>query len=358
MIVGPDMSRSSSILWLLPLFLLSIKPLVAATPPIQSYDTYKSWFAVCDNGLSCVAKTVGESDASEVTLSREAGPSGQIELKLAVSPQTTVSQIRVDGEPINLALPAWRVMTQDDITTITSSNPEAIQALIGQLRQASTITMGADHVISLEGLTAALLRIDDRQGRIGTQTALIRPGPRPASSALAPPALPHIPYRPIAERISRQEGKRLEGQLRRSAGAIFRQQECEQSSLAKTPEINALDSGKALIFVECVQGAYQASSLAFIASRQTRAIQQVLLETPYLGAPRQRTTVSWFTNASFDPKTGALAMFAKGRGLTDCGMSAGWIWNGHDFALSAITQQDACGGVQAGDWPVLFRSTH
>jgi len=48
---------------------------------------------------------------------------------------------------------------------------------------------------------------------------------------------------------------------------------------------------------------------------------------------------------------------AKGRGLTDCGMSAGWIWDGKGFVLSDFSLQIPCGGVYPGDWPTLFRST-
>jgi hypothetical protein len=64
-----------------------------------------------------------------------------------------------------------------------------------------------------------------------------------------------------------------------------------------------------------------------------------------------------FTEADFEPSTGTLSLAAKGRGLADCGMSASWIWNGNTFDLSALSLQQACGGVAAGDWPTLFRSS-
>jgi len=343
-------------LWVSAFFLLSIRPLVAAPAPIQSYDLYKSWFAVCDNGLACVAKTVGEFTASEMTISREAGPSGGMTVELAVSPKAEISAFRVDGQPLKLGSPAWQVTTTEDITTVKSSDPEAIRGLVGQLRQAKAITIGDEEVVSLGGLTAALLRIDDRQGRVGTQSALVQPGNQPASAVPPAPAYPRIPFHPIAETISPEEARRLEAKVRRFARAIFRKEECDTDSLVKAAEIFALDSGKALIFVECLQGAYQASSLAFIASRQSARIRQVILATRYPGASPQTAKVSWFTNASFEPKTGELGMFAKGRGLTDCGMSAGWIWNGREFVLAEMSSQDWCGGVYPGDWPVLFRS--
>lgn len=332
--------------------------LAVASPPVQSYDTYKSWFVVCDNALTCVAKSVGDSSAYEITLTREAGPTGKLSLELAISPKTALATMKIDGRAANLRTPAWRSTTDDDITTIASRDQAAIRNFVGNLHQASNITIGADQVVALDGLTAALLRMDDRQGRVGTQTALIRLGARPASVVPPAPTLPRVPLRPIAEHISAPETIRLEAQLRKSAGTIFQKEDCETNSIAKTAEVYALDASKALIFVECLQGAYQASSLAFIVSRRSGDVRQVVLETPYLGATPEMARVSWFTNASFDPKTGELGMFAKGRGLTDCGRSASWIWDGRAFVLSEMNMQEMCGGAEPGNWPTLFRSTH
>jgi hypothetical protein len=48
---------------------------------------------------------------------------------------------------------------------------------------------------------------------------------------------------------------------------------------------------------------------------------------------------------------------AKGRAMADCGMSANWIWDGTAFRLADMALQQSCGGIEASDWPVLFRST-
>jgi len=344
--------------WVPLLCLVGVGPLGAATPPVQSFDIYKSWFAACDNGLSCVAKTVGEDSGSELTITRAAGPNGQLTLEFAVSPKTELGQFRADGQSLKLEPKAWKVSQEDDITAVSSSDSDAIRALLGQLRQASTMSIGDKAIINLSGLTAALLRIDDRQGRVGTETALVRKGPRPASAVPPAPPLPRVPYRPIAETIAPKEARKLAAQVRAASGATFRKNECEADSLAEEPEIHALDARRALVFIECLQGAYQSSSLVFIAARQSPSINQVILAAPFRGAAPGQSRISWFTNASFDPAKGELGMFAKGRGLADCGFSASWIWNGRDFVLSEMADQDACGGVYAGDWPVLFRSLH
>jgi hypothetical protein len=57
---------------------------IAAVPaapsgPIQSYDTYKSWFVACDNTLHCVARGFGETDEAKAEIARDAGPARSIQ---------------------------------------------------------------------------------------------------------------------------------------------------------------------------------------------------------------------------------------------------------------------------------------
>ena len=122
------------------------------------------------------------------------------------------------------------------------------------------------------------------------------------------------------------------------------------------PEAHALDGQRALVLLPCLMGPYQGSSLAFVVSRSSGVARQLVLSTPYLGRPTDDRRMSDFTNADFDLKTDMLSMSAKGRGLADCGFSASWIWNGTEFRLSGLAFQDVCGGVNAGEWPTLFRS--
>ena len=117
-----------------------------------------------------------------------------------------------------------------------------------------------------------------------------------------------------------------------------------------------MDDKRALVMIPCLMGAYQGSSLAFVAPRGGGPGWRVLAPAPYLGNDPARTDVDMFTEADFDPATGMLSMAAKGRGLADCGMAASWIWNGDTFQLASLSLQEACGGVSAGDWPTLFRS--
>lgn len=209
--------------------------------------------------------------------------------------------------------------------------------------------------VPLAGLSAALLRIDERQGRIGGTTALVRSGKMPAMRVPPAPPIPHIPIRPVTARLGAGEAQRLIAAVRKAQRAVLVREDCTGGTGSLTAEAFALDDRRALVFVPCLMGAYQGSSVAFVAQRGGPAQQRVVAPTPYLGASADAATTDLFTEADFDPKTGMLAMFAKGRGLADCGMSASWIWDGGAFRLAEMTLQNACGGMAAGEWPMLFR---
>jgi hypothetical protein len=212
--------------------------------------------------------------------------------------------------------------------------------------------------VPLDGFAAAILRLDDRQGRLDNVTSLSRPGALPASRVPAPPALPKILDHPVGARLAPGEKKSLIAAVRIGQKAIFTKEGCEANLTAMKPEAYALGAQQALVLIPCLMGAYQGSSLAFIAPRGGGPAKRLIAPTPYLGNDPDKSDASYFTESDLDPKTGTLSMSAKGRGLADCGMSASWIWNDRTFVLSEMTLQQACGGIEPGDWPILFRSAH
>lgn len=330
----------------------------AAVPAsIQSYDSYKSWLVACDNGLHCIAK--GFSDAyagAEIDIDRDAGPNGKLLLSISADRRFLIADVRIDGKPAGLSGSAWQIDASDDATTLSSDSLPVIRELVAKLRNASKITLGGDAEISLDGFAAAILRLDDRQGRIGGATSIAKVGPLPASHVPGPPPLPRIPAHPITATLSAGEDKRLIATVRADQKAVFQKEDCDADPTAMQPEAYALDGTRALAIIPCITGAYQGSSLGFIAPRGPGRSQRLVLPLTYSGNDPERADASYLTNDDFDPKTGTLSMSAKGRGLADCGMSASWIWNGQIFILSEMSLQQACGGIEPGDWPTLFRS--
>lgn len=328
----------------------------AGAPP--SYDTYKSWLVACDNTLSCEAKGVQDNPIqAEMRIDRDGGPAGRMAAEISADGSFGLADIRVDGRAAALSPAEWKVAHEDNITRVSTDRLPAIRALVAQLRNGTKLTLGSrDRAIPLDGFAAALLRIDERQGRIGGVTALIRSGPAPASQTPAPPPVPYIPNHPIAARLASGEAARLIALVRRSGAAALRKEGCETRAGEMKPDAHALDAKQALVLIPCVMGAYQGYALAFIAPRDGGTPHRLSVSSAQIGNDPKHGVIDAFTEGDFDPKTGSLSMFDKGRGVADCGMTASWIWDGAEFRLSGLTFQDACGGVDAGDWPTLFRS--
>ncbi|AOH86224.1 hypothetical protein AWL63_21945 [Sphingomonas panacis] len=325
--------------------------------PVQSYDSYGSWFVACDNTLACVAKGFADSSrGTEIRIERDAGPAAKPVLSIRADHKFVRAGITIDGKPAGLAAPVWEMTTDDDETALASDDLAAIRAFVLRLRDSSTLRLTAEDDIPLDGFAAAMLRLDSRQGRVGGVTALLRPGPLPAAKVPPPPAPPKIPYRPITARLAPGEDARLIAAVRAGQKAVFAKEDCE-ADVSIEPVAYPLDTRQALVLIPCIMGAYQGSSLAFVAPRAGGVSQRLIAPTPYLGNASDHAGWRYFTDSTFDPKTGMLSDTAKGRAMADCGMSANWIWDGAVFRLADMALQKSCGGIEAGDWPVLFRST-
>jgi hypothetical protein len=167
--------------------------LTAAAPaeqkPVQSYDTYKSWLVACDNTLACVAKGFsGDVAGAEIRIERDAGPAGTLAVSISANEKFGWNDVRLDGAPLALPRSAWRLDSADGETSLVATDLAASQALVRRLANGAKVTLGAAGEIPLDGFAAAMLRLDERQGRIGGVTALLKLGPAPASQV--PAALP------------------------------------------------------------------------------------------------------------------------------------------------------------------------
>lgn len=328
----------------------------SAERPIQSYDSYKSWLVACDNTLSCVAKGFGEDGGrTEMTVTREAGPGGKLSADIGSDQAFGLGDLVIGDAAVTFGA-GWKRASDADGTTVSTASLPALRALLGQIRDADAVALPGGNAIPLAGLTAALLRMDERQGRVGTETALLNPGRAPAAQVPAAPPVPHVPPRKVTAVLAQGEAGRLLAAVRRGSAGVLKDEQCDAAPEGMEAETHALDGGTALVLVPCIMGAYQGSSLGFLAGRADGAVRLLKLPAPYQGSDPEHGVVTDLTEAEFDPATGTLSMAAKGRGLADCGFSASWVWDGGQFRLAAMAFQDACGGLQPGDWPVLYRS--
>ena len=335
---------------------------IAAETPraVPAYVEIKDWLAACDNTRFCDARGFSD-DHPELSMSirRQAGPEGRLEVTFESQAKLDPTTLQLDGAPLDAAGP-WTSRSDGDLTSLVVPQQTAA-AFLRSIRSGSNLSLGPvtggkTAVLSLRGLAAVLLLMDDVQGRIGGVTALARPGPMAAAQVPAEPALPElrvIPPKPLP--LSPQTTQALIAGVRGASRDALTKAECEPEDdvTAAHPgdEVQLLSPREALVLLECFRGAYQSVSLAF----------RVPLDKPdkaerlALSLPTEKSPTDTFFSAQFDPETGLLSMRGLGRGLGDCGSSASWAFDGKGFQIAAYAKQGRCGGSVS--WPVLRRST-
>ena len=208
--------------------------------------------------------------------------------------------------------------------------------------------------ISMSGAVAALLWIDEQQKRLGTVTALIRKGDKPAS-AMPPQPKPAVivAAKPSSATPPVKHSPALIAKGRALCG--------EEDEGSKLEDVWPLGGSQFLYSFTCPDssGAYNYHYGLLIATagnaQTARAVKfgwpekiGDLHEDPSTGAVA--------TNPVFDPKAMTIRTFSKGRGIGDCGASEEWIWDGKAFRLALLKIMPHCKGIPLDDWPVLYRA--
>lgn len=317
---------------------------------------FRDWMAACDNAKTCAALSLPAENADPIAylrLERPAGPEGAARLVLRLrsdgkKPPATV-QLKLDAAPFPAGGKYLPVVAEDDLATLTFS-PEDTSALIEAARKATKLGIGAPGLnanVSLAGSVAALLWIDEQQGRLGTTSALIRKGP--ATTAPAAPAVPLVIAKPAPPTLDMKLGKVQAAKLR--ADLKKRKPDSCEDDAADGDEAWALGSKRFLVALACSRGAYNVSSSFFLMpdNEPTNA-------KPVRFADGDGDDGNDLTNADFDPRTGHLSFFAKGRGIGDCGVTGGYAWTGESFVRTELSMMGECRGVTPDDWFTLYRS--
>ncbi|GJI98850.1 hypothetical protein RugamoR57_55680 [Duganella caerulea] len=299
----------------------------------------KDWEVACDNTRRCEA--VGfqseESESAPVALwlGRDAGPAGALEAKLHV-----VIPDDKDAGPLTITVGK---LALGGLKADTGLTAEQIGRLMPQLLNAESAKVSdGKHqwLLSLAGLKAVLLKMDDVQGRVGTVTALVKAGMRPASEvlpALVPPTVRPVPLPPA----QKGDDKLLAAILK-----TMRVEDCEVAlgESGGDQSIHRLPGGKVLLVLECDRAAYQSSYGLWVA-RDKPPYDLKPLEVPGMEG-------GGIMNASLEG--GKLSSYAKGRGLFDCGGFWTWVWTAQGFQLIDVSQANICrgmpGGVTLRDW--------
>jgi len=327
--------------------ILALLLAAASAPQPGPLKTFKDWTVGCDNVRNCQAVALLPSDGDGwLTMSLARGAAANAPVRILIGPplgasdeKTGVVALAVDGK----RLPA-RLSEVEGGALVDAAGTAA---LLAALRTGTKLeALGADGkslgTISLAGSSAALLYMDDRQQRVGTATALVRPGPKPASAVPAPPAPPEILVAPAGSKPPRR--------MPLATATAFRQEACGGSdSDDKEPaETYRLDPAHTLALVSnhCNSGAYNAATLLYVGGETGAWIP------PHYDTDKQNTDDpgggALAYNVGWNPSTGQLETFMKGRGLGDCGTRQSFAWDGSRFRLVAQAEMGECRG--SIDW--------
>lgn len=336
-------------------------PALAATPASK---VFRDWVAGCDNLGACAARSLPADGADQIgflKLERPAGPAGGMTLSLEFDgeklPKAAAVTLTLDGAAFPAPGKPLTAKTLDaGAASVTLSEADAI-ALIAAARKAQKLEArfaGKTYTISLAGAVAAMLWIDERQGRLNTVTALIRKGPNAAETVPAPEQTPVIAARATAALPSPDAAtvKSITSRLRQSLKAKD-PDGCEDPTpgMPSGDAVMPLSAMLRLVTLSCSAGAYNfGTGFWLLQGSDVAKAQPVVFPEP--GGDGSNVLI----NADYDPKVGEISFFAKGRGIGDCGNSGRFAWTGERFMLAALTDMPECRGIGPDNWLTLFRS--
>ncbi|WP_312145772.1 DUF1176 domain-containing protein [Brevundimonas sp.] len=314
----------------------------AATPVRPETRKFRDWLAVCDNGNACSAFGPAASSGGWIRVTLDAGPAARPQVHAGLVDRAAGPEgltLSVDGQRFALT------MESDSVGRIQDPTPGLIDALAKGRR----LSLGDDVALSPSGAAAALLWIDERQGRLGTAGALVRRGATPASSVPAAPALPRV-VSALAVAQTNLPSRTLPAAFEARADVKqCRADTAYSPTFQSNVTVDRLAADQELWGVPCFSGAYNFGLRYFVTEPNGANPQPVRF-------PTSREPADEVVNGEYDPTSRTLTAFNKGRGVGDCGIASVWAWTGRDFALVSESEMRECWGVPADLWPSTWRS--
>lgn len=348
---------------------IAFAPLLLALLALQGaaaavYGDYRDWSVVCSNGLTC---TFGFSDYDNdglrsIGFRRSAEPRAPLRFVLpfpdGFDPGADGGgrfDVSIDGEAaFTLLVSDMIIDTQAD--ELLDGDPERSLRLLAAMKAGSALTIRYDGpagkaalAVSLSGVTASALRVDEVQGRVGRKDALHAKGAVPPPDVAPVRALAAIADLPASIRPDFTGPTADCGGWDGSPGFAF----------GGAFEI-ALDSGARLIGAPCgPPGAYN-QPFAFYGRYGPDDPSFDRLSLPVMLAEGPAVEMMVY-NIAYDPATQTMESFFRGRGLGDCGSFMRWKMHesgyGPGFVLVEQREKGACDGDYAGgpqNWPARW----
>lgn len=336
---------------------------VASAPVLQiraETKQFRDWSATCGNDGTCWAFGFApEFAAGWVRITLAPGPDAQPQILFGYWPDSDAKgpgqiALTIDGRAFASTL-SPEGEAEAPIGEIGANARAAIDAMAQG--KVMTIRGASTQDVSLHGAAAALLWVDEKQGRLNTTTALIRRGDRPAATVPVAPPLPTVTPAPAVDQAGFGDvNQTVPAALRTRTEVGTCLKESSMPAISDMVMSARLDARTELWAVPCGAGAYNVTHNWYLTGPGGRDPRPAILAgTTGPGADPVMSDNST-VNGTYDPKTRTLSAFAKGRGIGDCGSAQTWAWTGDRFALTMESTMGQCAGVRSDLWPVAWRT--
>lgn len=329
--------------------------LLAASALAGPSKAVKDWYSYCSDSLVCNFSTEPKGEGVySVEFQRSSKANAPVLFKISTK------GIVKEGSELAISIPGYMdemifqfSQGKFDNGQWRFSSPAIGSALLPAMKAGATMQI---HVqtsdgnfspeISLSGLSAVMLFVDEVQDRIDHVDALIAKGSKPAtdrknnvvelsSSKELPPAVMH------RWSMAGDQCNDFDGDLIEQFGGI---------RLSIDP-----DKDIQIYVIPCGgPGAYNLSYGIYVFDKQSAQARTLSMPTMSAKGP---TIMDTIINMSWDETTSRLSAFYKGRGLGDCGVASDWQWDGNgaygNFILVEERAKDNCDG-NYDEWPLVW----
>jgi hypothetical protein len=343
---------------------------LCAGPASADMKDIRDWTAACDNLRTCSAYGFDTDVGGGAYLRIERGGAADAPLRITVAVnaddnvkfELSFDDAAIAGLPS--ATVAGTTNKDDDLKRLVITNPQVAGPMIEGLRKAKKLIVtrvdppGATPSdplvteISLSGFAAAMLWIDEQQKRIGTVTAVIGRGNKPAS------AVPALPAAPIITAAKAATGAKADPKKPSAAMLAKAQKVCDSTErFTEAEDATRLDANDVMYWFHCkeMSGAYN-YFYALLVAAPGKAVQVADFKLPRELGGKDSDDIETNMNPMWDDASRTLTLLNKGRGMSDCGTTSEWAWDGAAFRMISSKAMPACKGVPTSDWPSLFRA--
>ncbi|GKV90202.1 DUF1176 domain-containing protein [Pectobacterium carotovorum] len=330
-----------------------IPVLAFATTFADSTFFHKDWEVVCDNTLTCRAAGYSpekqysgeEEDIPGVSLllTRHAGQNTPITADVILAevyqaiPKSTTLTLTIDGVD-----KGQLTSTGDNLWQL---NEKQIPLVLQALKGSGKVAFHHNSVVSElsgAGAYAVLLKMDEKQGRIGTTDAITKKGNKSSvlSAVTAPVIYAAVTKQEASRTLTDAEQSAIQKKLLKTLNADCDRLQPQDDQKAEPIELTPLNDSMSLLSTLCWRAAYNEGYAYWVIDNAMQTQPQLV------------------TTDGTDYENGEITSVQKGRGLADCMSYDAWTWDGKTFQQSSASFTGSCRMIQlGGTWDLPYWTT-